>query len=119
MVCHCVQRGARAATISFPWGDILRPYASFAWLTLGRDAADLALESDQVDEDEGKVPAHPAEKKDAIEKFRERTATDAAESGDDKHHGVLVSSKGWMDQRKPALHKEKREERPVLCRCSP
>ena len=32
--------------------------------------ADLALESDQIDEEEGKVPAHPAEHKDATEEFR-------------------------------------------------
>ena len=86
MVCHCVQCGARAAAISFPWGDILWPYASFAWLTLGRDAADLALESDQVDEDEGKVPAHPAEHEDGTEEFREDAATDAAESDNDERH---------------------------------
>jgi len=58
-------------------------------MTPGRDAADLTLESDQVDEDEGKVPAHQAEKEDAIEEFRECTATDAAESGNDEHHGVV------------------------------
>ena len=89
MVCHCVQCGARAAAVSFPWVGILRPYAAFAWLTLGRDSADLALESDQVDEGEGKVPAHDAEKEDAIEECRERAATDAAESGNDEHHGVV------------------------------
>jgi hypothetical protein len=62
VVCHCVQCGARAAAISFPWRDVLRPYAPFAWLALGRDMADLALEGDQVDEEEGNVPAKPAEK---------------------------------------------------------
>ena len=83
MVCHCIQCGARAAAISFPWGNILRPYAAFTWVTLGRDAADLALEGDQVDEDEGKIPANTAEPKGDIEEFRDRTAADAAESVDD------------------------------------
>ena len=90
MVCHCVQCGARAATVSFPWGDVLRPYAAFAWPALGRDAADLALESDQVDEEEGEVPAHPAGHKDAAEEFRVDTAADAAECDNDEHHG------GWL-----------------------
>ena len=99
MVCHCVQCGARAPAISISWWDILWPYPTFAWLTLGRDTADLALESDQVDEDEGKVPAHPTEHKDNIEEFRERAATDAAESGNDEHHGEKEKKGG----RKPEI----------------
>lgn len=106
MVCHCVQCGARAAAISFPRGRILRPYAAFAWLILGRDATDLALESDQVDEGEGEVPAHQADKEDAIEEFRERAAADAAESDNDEHHGG-VRMDGWTQSVKAGTEREK------------
>jgi hypothetical protein len=86
VVCHCIQSGAAAAAISLPWGSILWPYAAFARVTLGGNAADLALEGDHVDEGEGKVPAHQADKEEAIEEFRVNTATDAAESSNEEHH---------------------------------
>lgn len=85
VVRHCVEPGARAAAIPFLWGDILRPDATFAWVTPGRDAADLALEREQVHEDEGKVPAQPADDVEEMGELRERAATDAAEGGED--HG--------------------------------
>jgi hypothetical protein len=69
--------------------------------------ADLALESDQVDEGERKVPAHQAEKEDAIEEFRERTTPDAAESGNYENHG-LDSKDGPVKAR--AQRERKREE---------
>ena len=69
MIRHCVECGARAATISCSGGTIFGPDAAFAWLTLGRDAADPALEGDQVDESEGKVPSHQADEEDAIEEL--------------------------------------------------
>jgi hypothetical protein len=87
VVRHCVECGARAAAISLSWGDVLRPDAAFAWLTIGRDAADHALECDQVHEDEGEVPAQQAEEEGAIKEPRVRAATDAAEGGEDEDHG--------------------------------
>jgi hypothetical protein len=96
MVRHCVERRARAPTITLPRGGVLRPNATFARLTLGRDAADPALERDQVHDNEGKVPAHQAEEKHSIEKLRECPATDAAEGGDDEDHGKPGPGYEWV-----------------------
>lgn len=69
MVRHCVERRARTPTITLSRGDVLWPDAAFARLTLGRDAANPALERDQIHDNEGQIPAHQAEEKDSIEKL--------------------------------------------------
>ena len=89
VVRHCVERGARAAAVTLPWGDVLRPNAAFARQAFGCDPADPALKGDQVHEDEGEVPAHQGNKEDALKERRVYAAADAAERSDDEDHGLL------------------------------
>ena len=62
-------------------------------MTLGRDIPDLALEGEDVDEAQGKVPEQQGDEEHALEELRVHAATDAAESSDDEHHGGRVEGK--------------------------
>jgi len=62
-------------------------------VALGRDVPDLALEGEDVDEAQGKVPEQQAGEERALEELRVHAATDAAESSDDEHHGGRVEGK--------------------------
>jgi len=57
-------------------------------MALGRYVADFALEGEEVDDAEGKIPEHQAGKEGALVELRVRPAADAAESSDDKYHGL-------------------------------
>jgi hypothetical protein len=62
-------------------------------VTLGRDIPDLALEGEDVDEAQGKVPEQQADEEHALEELRVHAATDAAESSNDEYHGGRVEGK--------------------------
>ena len=88
MVRHRVEGGARAAAVALFGVDVLGPDAPFAQMALGRYAADFALEGEEVDDAEGKVPEHEAGEEGALVELRIRPAPDAADSSDDEYHGL-------------------------------
>ena len=102
MVRHCVEGGARAAAVGFPWRDVLWPDAALARLALGRYVADFALEGEEVDDAKGEIPEHQAGKEGALVELRVRPAADAAESSDDKYHGL---GQGKRDKKRRGARK--------------
>ncbi len=56
MIGHRIKCGARVAAAAASRGDVLGPDAAFTWMSLGRYAANLALEREKVNDDKRKVP---------------------------------------------------------------
>lgn len=88
MVRHRVEGGARAAAVALFGRDVLWPDAALARMALGRYVADFALEGEEVDDAEGKIPEHEACEEGALVELRVYPAPDAAESSDDEYHGL-------------------------------
>jgi hypothetical protein len=86
VIGHRIESGARATAIAFLWGDVRRPDAAFAWLSFRCYFADLALEGENIDDRERKVPGHHADEEDAVKQQLRSATADAAEGGEDEHH---------------------------------
>lgn len=100
MVRHRVEGGARAAAVALFGRDVLWPDAALARMALGRYVADFALEGEEVDDAEGKIPEHEACEEGALVELRVYPAPDAAESSDDEYHGLGQGKREIKKRRK-------------------
>ena len=106
MIGHRIESGACATAIAFSRRDVLGPDAAFAWLSFGRHLADFALEGEDVDHGERKVPGHEADEEDGLEESRPNATANAAQSGDDKHHDGGLGVGTMDEQRATLLHSD-------------